>query len=164
MKKIIILSLTIILIVGCSKSKTSSAVQVKGTDFTLEQLGGGSVTLSQLKGKVVLVDFWATWCPPCRAAIPHLVKMYNTHKEQGLEVLGISLDQQKEGLPAFISENKINYPILLGNQEVAKAYEVQGIPTLVIFDKKGKIVFKEVGFNEENVSKIENKVLELLQQ
>jgi peroxiredoxin len=90
--------------------------------------------------------------------------MYDTYKDQGLLVLGISLDQEKDKLPPFVKENKITYPILYGDQQVAKAYDVQGIPTFVIFDKKGKIAFREVGFSEENIDSLQKKVTELLKQ
>lgn len=163
MKKIVFILLpTFLLILCCGKSQTSSATSSKTTDFTLEQLGGGQITLSKLKGKVVLVDFWATWCPPCRTAIPHLVQIYNTYKDSGLVVLGVSLDENKGELPLFVKDNNITYPILYGNSEVAKAYEVRGIPTLVIFDKKGKIVFREVGFSEENITNLQQKIIEIL--
>lgn len=165
MRKFFILLTIFIFLISCSnttKSKTFAAN--KNSDFTLEQLSGGSITLSQLKGKVVLVDFWATWCPPCRVAIPHLIKLYDTYKDQGLVVLGISLDQQKEVLPKFVTENNISYPILIGNQDVAKIYDVQGIPTLIIFDKKGKIALREVGFNAENIDNLEKNIIGLLNQ
>jgi thiol-disulfide isomerase/thioredoxin len=164
MRKIIPIVLFIFLFLQCGSNQKSVSPTSKGTDFTLDQLGGGKITLSALKGKVVLVDFWATWCPPCRAAIPHLVNMYNTYKDQGLIVLGVSLDQDKNTIPPFVSENKITYPILYGNNEVARAYDVQGIPTLVIFDKKGKQSFREVGFSDENIGTLEQKVKELLSQ
>lgn len=165
MKQIIFILIPIFLLISCcGNPKPSSGVPNKATDFTLEQLGGSKVTLSELKGKVVLVDFWATWCPPCRAAIPHLIQMYNTYKDSGLIVLGISLDQEKDKLPSFIKDNNITYPILYGNSQVAIAYNVQSIPTLVIFDKKGKIIFREVGFNEENVTTLKQKVMENLHQ
>lgn len=157
MKHILISILFLILFIHCGGNRTK-----KTTDFTLEQLGNGKITLSAQKGKVVLVDFWATWCPPCRAAIPHLIKLHNTYSDQGLVILGISLDQDQSALKKFVQETNIPYPILIGNNEVAKAYDVQGIPTLVLYDKKGKQVLREVGFNEANISKLEAKIIELL--
>jgi peroxiredoxin len=90
--------------------------------------------------------------------------MYNEYKDQGLVVLGISLDQEKDALPKFIKDYNITYPILYGNQQIARAYEVQSIPTLVIFDKKGKIAFREVGFSDENITTLEQKIKDALAQ
>lgn len=163
MKKIIFTLIPIFLLISCG-GKQSTSNLTKTNDFTLEQMGGGKITLSELKGKVVLVDFWATWCGPCRVVIPYLVDMYNTYKDQGLMVLGVSLDQDRSVLDKFVKDQPIPYPILYGNEQVARAYEVQGIPTLVIFDKKGKIVLREVGFSEENITSLQNKVIELLKQ
>ncbi len=162
MKQLLISLLLLCLVFQCSGNRSKSAPAKKTTDFTLDQLHGGKITLSEQKGKVVLVDFWATWCPPCRSAIPHLVRIYNDYKDQGLLVLGVSLDQDKSALEKFIQESAIPYPILLGNNEVANAYDVQGIPTLVVFDKKGKIALREVGFSEENMANLEAKIVELL--
>ncbi|MCX7785815.1 MAG: TlpA family protein disulfide reductase [candidate division WOR-3 bacterium] len=162
MKQILISILLICLFLHCGGNRAKSTPTMKTTDFTLEQLGGGKITLSALKGKVILVDFWATWCPPCRAAIPHLIRIYNTYKDQGLVVLGVSLDQDKSALEKYNQDINIPYPILLGTNEVAKAYDVQGIPTLIIFDKKGKIALREVGFSEENISNLEAKISALL--
>ncbi len=163
MRKLILLVLPMILFLSCSGTRKTDN-STNNINFTLDQFGGGIVSLAEQKGKVVLVDFWATWCGPCRVAIPHLVRMYNEYKDQGLVVLGISLDQEKDVLPKFIKDNNITYPILYGNQQVAKAYEVQGIPTLVIFDKKGKIAFREVGFSDENISTLEQKIKDALAQ
>jgi len=166
MKKTILVLIPILLLIsGCQTSKPSLGTSSrKSTDFSLEQMGGGKITLSEQKGKVVLVDFWATWCGPCKSAIPYIINIYNTYKDQGLIVLGISLDQERSALDKFIKDQPIPYPILYGDAQVARAYDVQGIPTMVIFDKKGKIAFREVGFSEKNIDSLKTKVSQLLQQ
>lgn len=162
MKKLFLILIPILLLISCG-GKTTTSGSTKATDFTLEQMGGGKITLSQQKGKVVLVDFWATWCGPCRAAIPYLINIYNTYKDQGLQVLGVSLDQERSALDKFVKDQPIPYPILYGDKDVARAYDVQGIPTMVIFDKKGKIAYREVGFSPENIDSLKAKISQLLQ-
>ncbi|MGQ9702170.1 MAG: peroxiredoxin family protein [bacterium] len=135
-------------------------------DFSLTSINGKTYSLSDFKGKVVLIDFWATWCPPCRKAIPSIVEIFNTYKERGLVILGISCDQGPEefiieDLKKFISEYDISYPILLGTEEVKKKYKIEAIPTIFLFDRKGKLVHKEVGFTEEKMAEL-RKMIELL--
>ncbi|MCS7249785.1 MAG: TlpA family protein disulfide reductase [candidate division WOR-3 bacterium] len=130
--------------------------------FQLENLAGEKVSLKNYQGKIILIDFWATWCPPCRAAIPHLVNLYEKFENRNFVVLGIGLDE-KELLIKMKEEMNIKYPILIGNNEIAKFYQVQAIPTLVLLDKNGKIYYREVGFSEEGIKKLELKILELLE-
>ncbi|MEO0116762.1 MAG: TlpA disulfide reductase family protein [candidate division WOR-3 bacterium] len=132
-------------------------------DFTLPTLAGENITLSKLKGKVVLLDFWATWCPPCRRAIPELVKIYEEYKNRNFLVLGIGLDE-KTDLLKVQEELNITYPILIGNDKVAKQYEIEAIPTLILLDKKGKTQLRKVGFSEEEMAEIKNKIEELITQ
>lgn len=131
-------------------------------DFQLENLNGEQVLLKNYKGKIILLDFWATWCPPCRAAIPHLINLYEKFGDRNFIIFGIGLDE-KELLINMRDEMNIKYPILIGNNEIAKYYQIQAIPTLVLLDKNGKIYYKEVGFSEEGVKKLESKITELLE-
>jgi len=110
-------------------------------DFTLKDLNGKSVTLSDHKGKVVIIDFWATWCPPCRKGIPELVEMQQTYGSDKLVILGISVDQAEAGVVKdFASSYKINYPVLFYTPEVVAAYGgIEAIPTTFIVDKEGKV-------------------------
>ena len=116
-------------------------------EFTLYTLDGEEVKLSDYLGKVVILDFWATWCAPCRKGIPDLISIQNKYKDD-LVVIGISLDQPatQDQLIPFIKNYGINYPIVLGNIEVSAAYgNIQAIPTSFIIDQEGNIINKHIG-------------------
>ncbi len=159
----ILLILTLIFIsFGCSKntkveeSKTEDnntnvqAAQVKdekaAPDFSLESTEGKTVSLKDYKGKIVILDFWATWCPPCRRGIPDLISLQDKYKND-LRVLGISLDSDtKSDVIPFAKKININYPILYGNQQVIQDYGgIEAIPTTIVIDQNGEIVAKFVG-------------------
>ncbi len=109
-------------------------------DFILKDLSQKKVKLADFKGKVVILNFFATWCPPCRMEIPELVKLYRLNKEKGLVVLGISLDEDVplQGLMTFVKDMKITYPILMGSKDVLEKYEISGVPTTILINRDGK--------------------------
>ncbi len=164
MGKIIKTSLLIILFLFVFCGNTGSKKQeVGGNDFTLTSLEGDEYTLSKLKGKVVIVDFWATWCPPCRREIPHLVEFYNRYKDNGLLVLGVSAED-RQTLETFRKENNINYPILLGNTEVFKRFGVRSIPHTLFIDRKGNVRKTQVGYGDELLPEFERIIETLLNE
>jgi thiol-disulfide isomerase/thioredoxin len=110
-------------------------------------------SLARLKGKVVVLDFWATWCGPCIMEIPTLVKMYDDYRSKGLELLGLSVEvndnRPKEFFDQFISAHKINYPIGLANMDTLKNYGISPIPATFFIDKSGRIALSFVGVRPE---------------
>lgn len=113
--------------------------------LSLPGLDGRPVSLADFKGKVVLLDFWATWCDPCVAELPDLKRLHNDYKEKGFSVLGVSLDEELEAVPRFVRENKVPYPIMLNGSEPPPDYPLPGIPTAFLIDRNGLIVEKYFG-------------------
>jgi peroxiredoxin len=128
--------------------KVSNEETPSAPNFSLQDLEGNSVSLADYRGKVVFVNFWATWCPPCRAEIPHFVELVNQYGKDGFAILGISVDDPKDQnkIPGFKEKYKINYPILLSNGQVANDYGgIRSIPTTFVVDREGKALGKIVG-------------------
>ena len=109
--------------------------------FTLKDIRGRTVRLSDFKGKVVLINFWATWCPPCRAEMPELVKLQKEYESQGLQLVGITLPKYKQrSVSKIISQLRINYPILFGTQKTANLFNVDEVlPVTIIIDRSGTV-------------------------
>ena len=127
--------------------------------FVLPDLSGKTVSLSELKGHVVILDFWATWCPPCRREIPDFVNLQNEYGSRGLQIVGIALDEQ-EKVQAFASQHGMNYPVLIGSDDVVRRYGgIDGIPTTFVIDRKGKIVGRFEGFQSKEIFEEEIKKL-----
>jgi len=110
-------------------------------DFSLKDLQSKKVNLSDFRGKVVLLNFFATWCSPCRMEIPELVKIHQKYKNKDFVMLGINLDADAVPfmIKTFAKDMKITYPVLMGTPEVAEAYQISGVPITVLINKEGKI-------------------------
>jgi peroxiredoxin len=114
------------------------------SDFTLTELNGKTWTLKELRGKVVLVNFWATWCPPCRKEMPDLETLYKQFKDQGLVILAIS-DEEESKVRPFIGQQKVTYPILLDpGRKVNELFQIQGIPKTFVYDRSGKLIAQSI--------------------
>ncbi|NOY05267.1 MAG: TlpA family protein disulfide reductase, partial [Chlorobi bacterium] len=128
-------------------------------DFSLVRADGGTMGIGDLRGKVVILDFWATWCAPCKREIPDFIDLQKTYGDQGLVVMGVALDK-RDAVDAFIEQQGINYPILYGNENVSQLYGgITGIPTTFIIDRDGFIQEKFVGYRprktfEEAIKKL----------
>ncbi len=131
-----------------TESSESDILRPVAPDFKLKDLNGNDFSLSQTKGKVVILDFWATWCPPCRMEVPHFKDLYQRYKGKGLVIIGVALDQGGAAtVRPFVQTNEIDYPVLMADQIVVASYGgIRSIPTTFIIDRKGRIVEKIVGY------------------
>lgn len=124
----------------------SNAGGEKAPDFTLEDLDGNTVSLSDYQGKNVYINFFATWCPPCRGEMPDLEKIYQKYKDEDIVVLAVDLGEDKDTVKSFIEENKYNFNVLLDSDQTAtEQYNITSIPVSVFIDKQGNIEAKQVG-------------------
>ena len=131
-------------------------------NFTLKDVGGKDVLLSEFKGKVVLLDFWATWCGPCKVEIPHFVEFQTAYGQRGLQVVGVSVDDTVDKLEPYVREMKMNYPVLqgLGHDDLQDAYgPILGIPVSVLISRDGKICATHTGLTGKDVFEREIKSL-----
>lgn len=136
----------------------------KAPNFSLKSVDDKTVKLSDYKGKIVIIDFWATWCPPCRRGIPDLISIQKEFKKD-VVVIGISLDRDKtiKDVPGFVKEYGINYPVVYGDDKVVVDYGgIRSIPTSFVIDKKGNVVDSHVGLVEKDI--FVNKIKELIKK
>jgi peroxiredoxin len=144
-------------------SGTRARQQVLAPDFTLPQLDGKSLQLSSLRGKVVLLDFWATWCDPCREEIPHFVELQNKYADRGLQIVGVSMDDTIDPVRPFAEQFHMNYPIVMGNAKTGELYGgVLGLPITFVIGRDGRIFRKHIGAT--NVTVFEKEITSLLRE
>ena len=153
MKKYFITGLMVIMVFSCGMGNapeqaatSANSPLAKVHNFTLDALNGEKITLSSMKGYVVLLSFWAPWCPPCRQEMPSMQKLYETIGNEQFEILAIAVKMNRAPVQKFINENKYSFPVLMDEDgRVARKYRVTAIPTNIIIDKSGAIVFREGG-------------------
>ena len=120
-------------------------------DFKLTDLDGKKITLSDYEGKVLFVNFWATWCPPCRQEIPGFIKAYEKYKDDGLVILGVAVSDKEKTVKAYVDRFEISYPVAMGDMKIIRDYEPgNAIPSTIVVDREGNIFHKHVGFMEQS--------------
>ncbi|GIX08252.1 MAG: hypothetical protein KatS3mg115_2655 [Candidatus Poribacteria bacterium] len=158
-----ILLLALLLGSGCRRSQTAAEAPPAqaiptypdvAPDFQLTDLSGNLVRLSDYRGQGVILDFWATWCPPCVQEIPHFIELYEAYHEKGLTILGIVVNDSRENVEQFVQEKGVPYPVLLGSseeiREIAEAYGgVQYLPTTFLIRPDGTIYQRLIGYHDK---------------
>ena len=162
MKRILMIPMTLILIASFA---SSSALKKPAPDFAGKTLNGETLKLSQYKGKVVLLDFWASWCAPCKQEFPFLVQLHHQLKNKKFTVIGVNVDTDLQKVDRFLSKQKAKpaFPIVFDSQgKIAELYQLQGMPTTILIDKNGVIRYRHTGFQEKDKAELIRRIKELL--
>lgn len=123
-----------------------NSIKIKAEDFKLKDLNGKELSLSDLKGKNVFLNFWATWCPPCRGEMPEIEKLYQETKNSDLVIVAVEIGEPLNDVKTFIDENNYSFEVLLDtDQKVSAQYGISGVPTSLFIDKEGNIVAENAG-------------------
>lgn len=156
---LLILTVSILVYAGLKMDNNVEVNQVtedkdnKAPDFNLTTIDGETITLADYKGKVVIIDFWDTWCPPCRKGIPDFIELYKEYQDKGFEMIGFALGRQGEDkVKEFVQEYNINYQVAIPNRSLVFSFgEIRSIPTAFLIDQKGNIVKKYIGLRPKEV-------------
>ncbi len=163
---LVLLPLVIVLFVCAEAEKTSifGDNSSQASDFTVKDLKGREISLSNYSGKVVFLNFWATWCGPCKAEIPDFIEAYKQYKDKGMEIIGISVDRiSPKSVLKFTEKYKINYPVVMSTVKIIKDYEPGPyVPTTIIIDQEGKIRHRHIGYMSKE--KLEGYFLKLTEE
>ncbi|GAM08744.1 thiol-disulfide oxidoreductase ResA [Geobacter sp. OR-1] len=162
-----ICGLTVALLV--SVAQLALAVPQKGEaapPFRVTSVSGQQITLNNYRGKVLLMDFFATWCSPCRESVGHLVLLNRKYGKQGLQILGLSLDDDDSVsvVREFINSNKVNYPVAIVGESFKADYALRSVPTLYVISKKGLVAEKFSGYNDEVEKRLDQILQKLLSE
>ena len=155
---------------ACSRPSNAPTANLKSEtgrkqapNFSLKDANGNAVSLADLKGKVVLVNFWATWCGPCEVEIPWFVEFEQKYKDQGFAVLGVSMDDDGwKSVRPYVASHKINYRVVIGSEVVSQQFgDIESLPTSFVLDRQGRIATNHVGLVDK--SEYQNEIVKLLQ-
>ncbi len=156
------LLLRLILALGVLCAPAAHAAPSAAADFTLNGTNG-TVELAKLKGQVVYLDFWASWCTPCRASFPWMNEMQQRYADRGLKIVAVNLDSENDKAREFISATHPNFTIAFDPEgKVAEQYEVMGMPSSYLIDRHGKLHSSHIGFRTRDRAELEKSIVEML--
>jgi peroxiredoxin len=156
---------TAALLLGVILSASAAELSGPAPDFSLSTRDGGQVTLAELEGQVVMLNFWATWCGPCRQEMPHLESLYQRYSDLGFTLLGVNVEEDSSGADKFLSETPVTFPILFDpKSEVSKKYDVIAMPSTVLIDRTGNMRFIHHGYQPGYENEYQAQIRALLRE
>lgn len=153
---------------GCSifcMDVTAQALDAEAPAFASQTLTGEAITLADYRGQVVILDFWASWCGPCREEMPFLIDLYDEFKDQALTIIGINIDTDLANMQAFLDELATEVPFVMvndANGALPALYDLEGMPTTVFLDREGVIRYRHTGFRKKDEPKYRDEIEALL--
>ena len=157
----IVVGLSILIYIPASALEPDQPVP----DFTLKSMSGDNLRLEELRGQVVLINFWASWCGPCRQEMPVLQKIHDRYEKLGFTVLGVNVDEQPEKARRIVDRLTLDFPLLLDtNQTVSEAYQVNAMPFTVLVDRNGTVRYVHRGYKPGDEAQYVNKLKPLLRR
>lgn len=149
---------------ACAGAAQAATVGQAAADFELRGEGASTVKLSALKGKLVYLDFWASWCGPCRQSFPWMNDMQSKYGSRGLQIVGVNLDAKEADARKFLAETSGNFMLAFDSKGVTpKLFGVKGMPTSYLIDREGRIVYEHVGFSQPKAAVLEKEIEKLLE-
>jgi peroxiredoxin len=152
-----------VLLALCPLALAAPAVGSPAPDFTLRSSGGPNLRLSEQRGQVVLLNFWATWCGPCREEMPQLNRLYDKYRGAGLVMLGVNVDEDPAKAAEVAQKLGVRFPVLLdSNKQVSSRYELSAMPSTVLIDRDGKVRFLHKGYREGYAQLYDQQIRDLI--
>jgi peroxiredoxin len=153
------------LMAAAGLASAATAVGGNAPDFTLKTLGGPNMRLQEQRGKVVLVNFWATWCGPCRKEIPHLNRIADKYKSSGLVLMGVNVDDDVRNASDVATKLKVSFPVLLDtDKRVSKLYDLNSMPSTMVIDRSGRVRYLHRGYQDGYEDQYEKQIRDLLKE
>ena len=150
---------------GLASSAPAAVMQTAAPDFTLKSQKGDNLKLSELRGKVVLINFWASWCGPCRQEMPILDQLYRHYRPLDFTVLGVDVEQDSDGAKSLLKDVSVSFPILFDNEnKVSKLYDVKGMPSTVLVDRDGRVRYMHIGYQPGAENEYQTQIRELIRE
>jgi peroxiredoxin len=155
------------LLLAAGLGSAAGAVQLSANapDFTLKSVGGANLRLAEQRGQVVMVNFWATWCGPCRQEMPHLARLYDKYKSSGFTLLGVNIDDDPRAAAALAAKLGVKFPVLLDtDKKVSKVYDMSAMPATLLIDRDGRVRHIHRGYRDGVEQTYEEQVRGLLKE